>query len=78
MSIRIGGLTMSSCHECKDFVPVHKAVEKGMISAADANKARNDIHGFNAFCQCEGFVNTCRKDDDGCLCFLSKANAKVH
>jgi|GEM_PF-6276918 hypothetical protein len=63
---------MSSCHDCKDFVPVGVAVRQGMITASEANKARNDIHGFNAFCRCEGLVNTCRKDDDGCVCFLSR------
>jgi hypothetical protein len=68
---------MSSCHECQDFVPVSVAVKKGMISASDANTARNDIRGFNAFCRCEGLVNTCRKDDDGCVCFLSKSR-NVH
>lgn len=66
---------MSSCHECTEFVPVHLAVEQGIISAADAGQARNDVRGFNAFCRCEGLVNTCRKDDDGCLCF---AEAAIH
>ena len=39
----------------------------------DAGSARNDVHGYNAFCKCEGFINTATKEDDGCLAFLCKA-----
>lgn len=69
---------MSSCHECKDYVPVHVAIEKGMVSVDAVLTARNDIRGFNAFCRCEGFVNTCNKDDNGCMCFLEKTARKLH
>jgi len=69
---------MSSCHDCAEFLPVHLAVKEGIISPTDAGKARNDIRGFNAFCRCEGLVNTCRKDDNGCLCFSLAGERLIH
>lgn len=60
---------MSSCHDCTEFLPVHRAVEEGIVSPSEAGRGRNDIRGFNAFCRWEGLFNTCRKEDDGCLCF---------
>lgn len=69
---------MSSCHECAEFLPVHVAVKQGIISPADAGKARNDIRGYNAFCRSEGLVNTCRKDDNGCLCFSQARECLRH
>jgi hypothetical protein len=60
---------MSQCNDCGDYVPVHIAVKRGLVSPAEAGRARNDVRGFNGFCRCEGFVNTSRKEDEGCACF---------
>jgi hypothetical protein len=68
MGVRI----MSLCNDCGDYVPVHVAVKSGLVSPAEAGAARNDIRGFNAFCRCEGFVNTSSKEERGCLCFQCK------
>lgn len=78
MANQIGGTIMSSCHDCVEFLPVHVAVAKGMLSPTEAGQARNDIRGYNAFCRTEGLVNTCRKDDSGCLCFSQAGERLVH
>ena len=66
----MGVVAMSLCNDCGDFVPVHIAVKTGLCSPSDAGSARNDIRGYNAFCKCQGFVNTTSKEDDGCLAFV--------
>jgi hypothetical protein len=65
---------MSQCHDCGDYVPVRQAVQTGLLTAGEAGKARNDIRGFNAFCRCEGLVNTTQKEDQGCACFHETAH----
>lgn len=65
---------MSTCHECRDYVPVHQAVKTGLITAGEAGRARNDIRGFNGFCKCEGLVNTTQKEDQGCVGFHQPAH----
>ncbi|WP_146747742.1 hypothetical protein [Paramagnetospirillum kuznetsovii] len=67
---------MSLCSDCGDYVPVQEAVRTGLINSVDVFSARNDIRGFNAFCRCEGFVNTCAKEEVGCLCFEGKASRR--
>lgn len=63
---------MSTCETCGDYLTIPAAMKAGVIEPGKAGAARADVRGFNAFCRCEGFVNTVAKEEEGCLGFVSR------